>query len=288
MRKLAIVGMMAALAGCKGGGEGTVALAAWGEEAPYDGFPNAELSFVDGWALSFNHSITAFGNVELADPSTEEVVASDANLYVADFVKTTDPAAVSEITVAEGRYKFSFDTVAATAEATAISDVNADALGEMIANGWSTYIDGQATKGDVTVTFKWGMPSPTHYRFCLNGEDDTDGIAVSAGESTDATMFFHQDHTYWDRLGTEEANLRFDAPAAWADENGEIHLDDLADAPLAPLEDASGEAILDANGDPLSYDDAGLGLQNLKAYILYTSAQFAHMNGGGECAVVSP
>jgi hypothetical protein len=274
-----------ALVACNGdgGGSSTVDLYAWGEEAPYEGFPNSELSFADGWALSFAHSVDYFGKVELADPSSEEVVGSDETIYVADWVNTIDPAEVSSIDVHEGQYKFSYSIVPATSDATPVSEVDDAVLSTMVENGWNTYLEGTATKGDVSVTFKWGMKNAAHYKYCVNGEDDTDGVTTTAGKSTDATMFVHQDHTYWDRLGTEEANLRFDAEAAWVDESGEIPFDDLSGATIAALEGRDGKPILDENGGQLSYDDAGLGLGNLEAFIVYSTAQKAHLNGEGLC-----
>jgi hypothetical protein len=280
------IGLVAGLVGCTGGGDGTVALKGWGEEAPYEGFPNSELSFIDGWSLQFVHSVTSFGNFELADPDTEEAVATDATNYVADWTQTTDPADVNALDVPEGRYKYSFSFIPLTDGATAVGgDVDAAVLSAMVTNGWNTYLDGVATKGSVTVTFKWGMANAARYKFCVNGEDDTDGVAVSAGETTDATMFVHQDHTFWDRLGTEEANLRFDTPAAWADTTGEIPLDDLSQVSTAAPEDRDGNPILDQNGNPLAYDDGGLGLADLKAFILYSTAQQGHLNGEGLCTI---
>jgi hypothetical protein len=285
MTKTARIIALAALAGCTGGKTGTVQIAGWGEEDALTGYPTSDLSFIDGWTLTLQHSITTFSGFELADQNTEEVVAQDTTVYAADWTKTTDPAPVTTLDVPDGRYKFSFSFVPATADATKVSDVDSTILQAMVDNGWNTYIEGTATKGSTTVTFKWGMANAASYTNCVNGLDDSDGVAVAAGETTDATMYVHQDHTYWDKLGTEEANLRFDAPASWADSSGEVHLDDLAGTGLAPVRDPDGNPILDENDDPLSYDDAGLGLATLKDFVVYSTAQQGHLNGEGLCTV---
>jgi hypothetical protein len=229
--------------------------------------------------------VTSFGGFELADPNTEEAVATDDGPYVADWTLAIDPVEVSELDVPEGRYKFSFSELPASADATNLNGVDSDIVDEMVANGWNTYLDIVATKGDVTNAYHWGMANAAHYAYCKNGVDETDGVAVSAGESTDATMFIHADHTWWDRLGTEEASLRNDVIAAWADDTGETSLDSLSAVSTANIEDPDGNPILDENGDPLLYDDAGLGLSNLKDFIVYSTERQGHLNGEGQCTV---
>ena len=52
------------------------------------------------------------------------------------------------------------------------------------------------------------------YENCQNGADDSEGVVVNAGETTQADVYVHADHMLWDQLGTEEATLAFQA---WAD-----------------------------------------------------------------------
>lgn len=289
MNRTAWLGMCAALplAACGGADDGTVKVTAWGEEAATEGFPNEELSFIDGWTVNFNHVLTSFTKIELADPTSEQAVFSDDTLYVGDWTQAVDPAEVTTVPLAEGRYKFSFSFVPAAAGATKVTDVDDALIQQMITNGWNTYLDATATKGDQTVTIKWGMHNPARYQFCANGIDDTDGIAVSAGKEVEAGIFVHLDHTFWDKLGTEEANLRFDPIAAWKNEAGETPLDDLEQVDIANIKDRSGAALVDENSQPLRYDDAGLGLPKLKEFILFSTSKQAHLNGEGQCTRVA-
>jgi hypothetical protein len=260
----------------------------WGEEAPVEGIPNDEFAFVDGWSVAFEHYVLAVSNVELADANTEDVVASDAGVYVVDLAQAPDPVDVTHLVAAPGRYRFSWGSLSPTAAATNVNGVDEGVLTAMIEGGYNAHLAGTATKDTRTVTFDWGLSNPASYVFCANGEDGTDGVVLDADAENEAQLTWHVDHLYWDRLGVEEADLRFEGIAAWADADGVIALDDLAGSPTAALEDRDGNVILDEDGDPLAYDDAGLGLANLRDFLLFSARESGHLDGVGECSVVAP
>lgn len=286
MRAAAVVGAVvaaAALAGCAAG-SGRVDVTAWGEEAATVGYPNDELAFADGWSLKYDHWVTAFSGIELADPQTEKPVFTDDTLYVADWTQAVDPAAVTDTELASGRYKVAYSFVPAAAGATKVTPVDDALLAPMIAHGWNTYFEATATKGDQTVRVKWGMANPARYQSCKNGVDGTDGIAVPDGGRVDLGIFVHLDHTWWDRLGSEEASLRFAVIAAWANPaTGETALEDLAHVSVANIRGPDEQPILDENGKPLRYDDAGLGLAHLNDFIVFSTSGQAHLDGEGQC-----
>jgi hypothetical protein len=273
------------LAGC-GGGVGSVEIGGWGEDGAIDGFRPADLA--DGWDVTFDHWVTSVGAITLSDPGTGDVVFLEESVYLVDWSLAPDPVVLSTAEVAEGRYDLGFSFVAPSASATPVNGAPADAVAAMTANGWNTWVQGAATRDGVTVTFSWGMANPRRYGPCTNGADASQGVAVSAGESAEATVFVHTDHLLWDTLATEEASLRFAPIAAWADANGDVPLDDLAGSPTASLVGRDGSAVTDEQGSPLSYDDAGLGLSNLRDFIVYSTAQQAHLNGEGECPSATP
>ncbi len=278
------VALVALVAGCAAG-EGRVNITAWGEEAATVGYPNTELSFADGWSLKYDHWITSFSNFELADQKSEAVVFADTTPYLADWTQAVEPAAVTTTSLAAGRYKVSYAFVPAVAGATKVTAVDDALVATMVANHWNTYFDAVATKGTETVRIRWGMHNPSRYQYCKNGVDNSDGIAVPDGGDVEAGIFVHLDHTFWDRLGTEEAQLRFDAIASWA-VGGETVLDDLAHVSIANIRDRSNKPILDAAGAPLRYDDAGLGLAHLREFIIFSTRGQAHLNGEGQCLSV--
>nr|MBA3541800.1 hypothetical protein [Deltaproteobacteria bacterium] len=258
---------------------------AWGEEAATEGFPNEELAFIDGWTVTFDHWVTGIQHVELADLGTEAVVLGDDTLYVADWTKVTAPAPILEATLPAGRYKFSYAFVPVEPTAQKLTDVDDAIVQQMATNRWNTYIDATATKGAETVRLRWGMHNPTRYRYCANGIDDSDGVAVPDGKDVEAGIFVHLDHAFWDHVGTEESNLRFDVIAAWA-QNGETALADLANVSIANIEGRDGVALLDASQRPLSYDDSGLGLAKLREFIVFSTSLQGHLNGEGQCTAV--
>ncbi len=275
------------LGACGGVSDGTVDVTAWGEEAAVDGYPNAELSFADGWTVTFNHWVTSMSNVELADPQSEVAVFSDPTIYVADWTPAVEPVAVVSTDLPEGRYKVSYSFVPAVAGATKLTAVDDAVLQQMVASGWNTYVDGIATKAGNSVAFKWGMHNPARYQFCKNGIDESDGVAVAADKRVEAGIFVHTDHLFWDRLGTEDAQLRFDAIAGWKDATGAVPFDDLTNVSIANIKDRAGAPVLDENGQPLAYDDAGLGFPKLREFILYSTSTQAHLNGEGQCTRVA-
>lgn len=271
-----------ALAAC-GTSDGTVRITAWGEEAATIGYPNAELAFADGWSLRYDHWITSFSEIELADPKTEHVAYADTTPYVADWTLAVDPAAVADTpALPSGRYKVSYSFVAPVTGATKVNAVDDALLAQMIDHHWNTYVDATATKGTETVRIRWGMTNPARYQYCKNGLDDTDGIAVPDGGSVELGIFVHLDHVFWDRLGTEEAALRFAVIAAWA-KQGETALDDLAGVSVANIRGPDDAPILDERGVPLHYDDAGLGLATLRDFVIFSTSTQGHLDGEGQC-----
>jgi hypothetical protein len=283
MRLFALLPLLVA---CNKGAEGTVALSAWGEDAAFEGFPNEELSFADGWTLSFDAVVANLTDIELADPDTEEVVAGDDGNYLVDLAQAVDPAAITTLSAPEGRYRLSYAVVPPTAGATNVNGAPAEAVDAMVANGYRLYVKGTASKDGADVTFTWGFPEAYTYRFCENGADGTDGVALVADEELEAELTLHIDHIWWDQLGVEEASLRFAPMAAWAGDDNDVTLDELAAASVPDLRDPDGNPITDETGQNLFYDDAGLGITNLRDFVLFSSIEMAHMNGIGECEPV--
>ncbi len=264
---------------------GTVDVVAWGEEAAVGGFPNDELAFADGWSVTYNTVLVSFGDLAFSDPSTGDVVASDDALRIVDLHLAEAPAALTSIELPEGRHDVSYAVLPATLEAEVVNAAPEDALAAMIAGGFNTYLRGVAQKDGASVGFAWGLRNPARYVACENGLDGTAGLAVVGEESVTAELSFHLDHLYWDQLGVEEASLRFQGVAAWADASRQVPFEDLAEAPTDALVDRNGNPVLDENGAQLSYNDAGLGLDNLRSFMLYSVQEAGHLNGVGECAV---
>lgn len=286
MRMLALAVIVFGAAACSGDAQGTVKVTIWGEEAGTKGYPGSGLVFVDGWNVSYTHWITSFGDIELADAKSEAVIFGDATVYLGDWAKAPAPTPVTTTDLPQGRYKVSYSFLPAVAGAAEVNDVDDALASQMVQRGWNTYIEGSATNAEQTVTFKWGMHNPTRYKYCENGIDDTDGIAVTAGKDVEAGLFVHLDHLFWDRLATEEAALRFDVLAGWKDPSGAIPFDDLENVAVANITDRAGAAIFDENGQQLRYNDAGLGYPKLREFMVFSASTQGHLNGEGLCTLV--
>jgi hypothetical protein len=96
------------------------------------------------------------------------------------------------------------------------------------------------------------------------------------------------DHMFWDTLGTEVAQLRFDPIwGADVDQDGTVTTEELTDQRISALADPMGAPLLDEEGAPLVYDPGSLPLpdKNLYEFIQLSMASMAHLNGLGLCSV---
>jgi hypothetical protein len=93
----------------------------------------------------------------------------------------------------------------------------------------------------VTKTFHWGFQTKTQYRDCQQAEESgqaLEGLVVTEGGNDVAELTTHGDHFFYDRLAESsdpaiKTSLRFEEKAAAdADEDGEITLEELAQAKL--------------------------------------------------------
>ena len=238
---------------------------AWAEATPIDGFAADEMN--DGWTVSFDHWYSGVSDVQLADPDTEDQTALDDTVYVADWTLTPEPALVTVLSAASDRHKFSFALDVPT-DATPITDVDDADVAEMTANNWAHYVIGSASKDGQEIQFAWGFLNAADYAFCVNGADNTDGVVVDGTNVAD--IYIHADHIFWDELGTEEAELSFQAIAdADADGNGEVSIEELA-----------ATSIID-----IGYETTGVSVDNLYDFIAFSIAQGGHLNGEGICTV---
>ena len=243
-------------------GEGVVEVSAWGEDEAVEG-----LQTDDGWAVTLDHWVVAVGPIELGDEKSGDVVAQDKGVTVLDLAVRSGPEAIADIPAPAGRQTFGFTIAPPAADAVVVDDV-AGIAETMAAEGWAHWIRGSATDGVRTVEFEWGLDLGARYTNCEDGSDGTSGIAVSADSAADATITIHPDHLLWTALGTEEADLGFQAIA---DADGGDGLVDNAD--LAAV------STLD-----VGYETSGLA-EDLYGFVAFSVAQSAHLNGDGLCEV---
>lgn len=284
-------------------GEGIIKLMITGEEAAKTGFPVAledhdhgeeddhgeeeVLEFVDGWQVKWDAYVISLGNFSLANSEGESAI-EEMRAYVVD-LHQGDPELATFADLPARRWdRFGF---AITPPAGDIANVNVDEsiVNEMKVNNYTYWIKGIASKGDQMVTFAWGIQAPTENNDCTNGLDDTQGIVVQTGKTETHEITIHLEHMFWTSLGSEINEMRFDAIAAMADENGHVSWDALAQQNLADLKNADGEPLTDENGNPVIYNpgSANLPKNNLQEFIRFSMKSQAHFNGSGLCTITS-
>lgn len=269
-------------------GQGDLRLSLAANEAVRLGFPHEEngttLSFVDGWSVkldTFAVSIAAV-NIQEATPDGDgSMVAQWSTPTVVDIAsdKSGQVSLTTITSVDAGRHDFGFRVAPPS------GDVAGDAtLGELMRkNKWSIVIRGTATPDanhpefSEPISFDFGFPLDAEYFSCINGADGTAGVVIAANRQTDAYIYPHVVHLFWDKLGAGDEKLRFNAMARAAGEDGVVTMEELDGVDLLD------PALTDESGVPL-YDDAGLlNTYTLGAFIRRGMAESIHFNGIGFC-----
>lgn len=320
----------------------------WTADSLADGDPPA---FVDGWAVKFDHVIVTLANVNVsADPDKDAgnpqdvgaVVASADGPWAVDVSIGGDVIGKSEspdektipITAfakqangkafdPEARYAFSYDTVAASADAKL---TNLDAAGlklyeEAKTKGWAIIFAGTATykgpepeAGSVfaeipsEVKFTLGLANPSSYINCHNTDlkevagEFPRGIQASATKSTTVQITIHTDHGFWDTLNIEGTPAHFDPIAAQAStygmptKTGVVTIEDLVDVDVtgfttkdgSPLPWRSVVSDYTAPAGQMKYNQNGTTFKkagSFAAYLGYSVTSGNHMNADGECEI---
>jgi hypothetical protein len=287
--------LLASLAACTGeeaAGRGDLAVSVAGGAAVRDGFPHtdgeATFAFADGWELQFTKYVVSVGNVRLTEPGSGDEVASWAGPTALDLKQ--DPSASLELTVLGDvpaiRQDIWFD-VLAVSSATDPGNVAADDFDLMSQNGWSILAEGTATNpSQGTVRFRFGLPIASRYSKCINGKDQTQGVAVEANKTTGVFIYAHAIHLFWDTLATGDEDLRFDAFAAVKGDDDLVTEEELRGQDLNDLRDGEGNPLRDNAGKRVFYNDNGKlppGQQTLYHFVIEAAKASAHFNGVGLC-----
>ncbi|MDX9722583.1 MAG: hypothetical protein RBU37_17685 [Myxococcota bacterium] len=273
-------------------GSGALSIAVGGGAAVREGFPHDEgavrFEFADGWTLQFSKYIVSVGNVTLSS-GAGKTVASWPHVMLMDL--TTSPTASLDLALLEGvpalRHEIAFDVRPPDADTT-LSEVDEADAALMRERGWSLLAEGSAvhpTHG--TVRFRLGLPLARHYYNCINGKDQTQGIAIEANKTTGVFIYAHAIHIFWDTLSTGDEDLRFEAFAAMRGDDDLVTEEELEEQDLNNLRGIDGQRLLDQDGSPVFYNDNGLlrpGEQTLYHFVLQAFRSSAHFNGVGLCS----
>lgn len=268
------------LAGCGDGtsvsdGHGAVTFTTWGEDYVEDAIhADPDGGFADGWTLRYSRFLVNIGNIRVATASGHGA-ASMPGSYLVDNTIEGVKEIVSFDVPARAYEAISYEIAPVTAEAELGPGAFETDRAMMADAGYSVYLAGTATKGDVEKRFAWGFTAGTRYDQChsvLDGRD-TLGLVVTSGGTVEAQLTTHGDHPFYDRLrasSTVTTSLRFDALAETdADDDGEVTLEEL-DAELI---------------DVLRYNPSGLDASTYRELVTELIRTIGHFRGEGECSV---
>lgn len=272
-------------------GKGSVVFEVGGGKALQEGFPynegGAEFAFVDGWSLQFTKYVMVIGDIEMNDPAGGAVKGSFAGPAALDIKK--DQGVTQELAILTDlpakRLDVAFSFLRATQSVENLNVEPAD-LELMIQEGWSYLIEGVASKDGSEVEFFFGLGLPTRYYDCINGKDQTRGVAVEANKTIGVYIYAHAVHLFWDTLASGDEDLRFDAFAAVAGDDARVTNDELAQQDLTDLRDAGGDPLLDQDGHRVFYNDGGMlppDSLTLETFVNYAARAGVHFNGVGLC-----
>ncbi len=290
-----LLACVVAVAGCSGDdgdGTGSVRFVVSDEGAAVKGYPltknGVEIRFVDGWTLSFERYLVVLGDISLRD-SAGNTAAEDSRHWVVDLTQGDSVVTLLGDLPARRWDRLSFSVPWASAAAIPLGAVAAQDVEELVAAGGSYLISGSASHPSRgTVTFDWILDNPTRNRNCTNGLDNTSGVVVRNNATSQVELTVHVDHLFWDTLGAEQTNLRFDPFwGADKDKNGEVTRDELVAQRITNLTDPDGAPLLNDAGVPLVYNPASVPLadKTLWHFLLASTSSQIHYNGVGLCSI---
>ena len=268
------------------GGTGTAKFTTWGEDFIETGIPanaDGENGFIDGWSVKYSKFLVVFGGVTVTDQALSSPAYTQSGTILVNNVNAGVKELFSFPAPARAYDRVSYQIVPATADTTLVG-VDAADHDFMVQNKYRLYVEGTATKGTVSKTFKWGFTGVVSYTGCKSEDygKETEGIVVTNGGTDTTQLTTHGDHLFYNRLQADPAKvvpttLHFD-PLASADDadtgnqDGEVTLEELAKVSLSGL-----------LAEPYNYNPSGLPATNLRALVEELSRTVGHFRGEGEC-----
>ncbi len=233
----------------------TLRISAYGEEFVEEGIPAQEL--VDGWRIDFDRFLVAISEVE---SDGVELPGS----FVVDLSRASggEGHTLGEVLVPAVDHPHLSFTVAPPQQATAVS-ADAPDVQQLVDEGQSMWVEGRATRADVTLRFFWGFDTATRYEECH-------GVAeLATDEEPRSQLTLHADHLFYDDLDSEEPNVAFDLIAS-ADTDG--------DGEITPAELAAVDITTEAR-----YQVGSREITDLWGFIEAQTRTVGHIDGEGHC-----
>jgi hypothetical protein len=262
------------------GGEGSLSFTTWGEEYVEDEIPEDPgdgSGFIDGWTVVYSKFLVNFGNLVVSNQAGETAATLAGSKLFDNKVPGVKTVIEFQAIPAKAWDLVSYEIAPVTDTTELDASATEDDKALMLDGGYSLFVSGTATKGDVEKQFSWGFRTATLYDDCESeqGGRNEAGVVVTNNSTTVAELTTHGDHLFYDRLQASpdpavRTSLRFDALAdADEDEDDEVTLEEL-DATLL---------------DVRRYDSSGFGASNFGEFVTSLARTVGHFRGEGECHV---
>lgn len=286
---LAAISLLLCLLSCVGGNDGgAVEVRVSGQEFVRTGWPTVDgddlVEFNDKWDVKFEHVVLGISAFALIDDD-DSIVSNSPSVAIVD-VRSGDADLWALTNVEAKRWPnvgYRFEAPGGDAEV--VGDVPDDIVKAMRDGNLSMWLEGTGSKEGQSVHFTFAISSSVSLHHCWNGNDNTDGIVVGEGRTSEVELTLHMDHLFWDDHDADMPRLLFGPLAYAANEDGELTLNDLESQRLSDLKDADGSPLVDNEGKPIVYvPRVQLSDNNLKAYVIDTALTVGHFNGEGHCS----
>lgn len=278
-----------AVAGCgASAGHGDLTVSASGEAAAVEGYPTSTgIAFVDGWEIQWDHVLVSLDLFHLRRDGALVALETDPVIVSLHDALTADVWSFPAL--AAQRYDdVGYEILPPAASARRLGTVTEAQAQTMTSEGVSVWLLGTASHpdhGDVVLDLR--IPMHTVMSECVSGVDRTSGLVITPNGRATAQMTFHLDHFFFDSLVAEEPNVRFQAYAATAGDDGTVTFDELAAQRLADLRDIDGSPLVE-DGAQVVYDPASapLATQDLRSFVFHQATTLGHFDGEGHCTYV--
>jgi hypothetical protein len=227
-------------------------------DALLTGIPST--STEDGWSIFYDRFLVSFGRPSL-DGSGCNNGYSEGYSRILD-MKTPGPQKLN-LLFALGECDFSFRISAPSPDSVlglGVTDEDKILLGtfglddsEAGPRPISIYVQGSATKDNVTKTFAWSFRRRIDYRTCAVdvGDARVEGLVLESNDSDTVDISVHGEAFFQDNVDVAKAKLRFaafaDADTQFGNNDGEITLDEIGLVPLTAI-GSTNNYYVDADG----------------------------------------
>ena len=258
------------LSGCDdsdNNGSGTLKVTLWGEEFIETGIPAEE--FADGYAINYHKFLVNIKDIKVAQsgdhPDNDEMFELPAS-KIWDVTKK-GPTLLGKKELSAGEYNHTSYKVTQASKDSIAGNASKKDVDFMKKNGYSMYVEADATDGKISKHFAWGFKYNALYDPCKSTG------SVKDGKEATVQVTIHGDHLFYNSAVSHEPDLMFTEIAkADGDDDGEVTQAELEGYAIKTLPDY---VVPPDRGD----------IDNMWEYISFMATTTGHIDGEGGCEI---